>query len=214
MKHNFLRFLSLTMAIVLYALCVAAEDANNKLESSLLEPNTFWGAETNGFKAGLNVEVSSGTNALMMCTPILNSSHTNTVRLYFPPLKNRYIMELTDSSGRSVKKTKAGEALCDGLTEPFGAIVGINRSAGYRALPPLDPNDAARLDGYKFSLKDFFNITNVGKYTLTLQMKVIYFPADWKGPIRPKSTNVPVLKLPPISAQIELGKPVAPSPPR
>ena len=56
-----------------------------------------------------------------------------------------------------------------------------------------------------FNLGDYFALTNTGKYNLSFKMNVIWFPPKWKG--NPKTTNVPIVTLPPVSAPIEIKKP-------
>jgi len=180
----------------------AIGDSDSEWESSLLGPDTFWGAATNGVKPALHIESLPGTNMLVRCTPILKSSNTNIVLLYFPPLKNRFNMELRDSNGRLIEKTQKGKALNEALTEPFGLTTGINRLAGYGGIPPLDPNHSEMLGGSDFILQDYFVITISGKYNLTFQMRVIRFPPNWKG--SRKSTNVPAINLPAVNAQIQI----------
>ena len=201
MKQNILKFLLFALSITMLTR-YAIGGGHSEWESGLQGPETFWGGETNGVKSALHIETLPSTNTLIKCTPILKNSRTNSLLLYFPPLKNRYIMELKDSNGRPVEKTGMGKALNEALTEPFGLTTGINQSAGYRRLPPMDPNYSSRLDGYEFNLQDYFVITNSGKYSLTFQMRVIWFPPNWKG--SRKSINVPIVNLPPVNTQIEI----------
>lgn len=201
MKKEFVKFALITTVTI--ALAHRAVGGNgSEWESSLLRSNTFWGGETNGVKSALHIELIPGTNMLIRCTPILKSSHTNMLWLYFPPLNNRFIMELQDCDGRSVEKTQKGKALNESLKEPFGLTTGINKRAGYGGIPPLYPNYSEMLDGSNFTLQDYFCITNSGKYNLIFQMKVVWFPPDWKG--SRKTTNVPVINLPAVNAKIEI----------
>lgn len=203
MNINNIKLFLLAMVITMFT-HQAIGDSNSEWESSLHGTDTFWGAATNGVRSALHIEPLSGTNALIRCTPILKSSHTNILLMYFPPLNNRFIMELQDSNGRVIAKSPKGKALNETLTEPFGLTTGINRLAGYGGIPPLYPNHSEMLGGAEFVLQDYFQITNSGKYNLTFQMRVICFPPDWKGSIKPKSTNVPVINIPAVNAQIEI----------
>jgi hypothetical protein len=75
----------------------------------------------------------------------------------------------------------------------------------------MDPNHSELLGGYEFNLQDYFQITNSGKYNLTFQMRVIYFPPDWKGSIKPKSTNVPIVSLSPVEATFTISQTNSPA---
>lgn len=201
MKQQFIRFFLIAMVTTTLS-SHAIGESNSEWEASLLGPDTFWGEATNGVKSALHVEQLSGTNMLIRCTPILKNTNTNILSLNLPPLKSRFIMEFRDNNGKAVTKTQKGKDFKKALTDPLYLTTGINTPAGYGRLPPLHPNYSEMLDGYDFVLQDYFLITNSGKYNLTFQMKVVWFPSDWKGSL--KTTNVPVINLPAVNAQIEI----------
>jgi hypothetical protein len=120
-------------------------------------------------------------------------------------MANRFQMELRDGRGALVVKTAKGRELAEPLDKPFGLTTGINVAAGYSGVPPLHHGHSEMLGGSQFALQDYFTITNAGIYKLRFQLKVIWFPMDWKG--SRKTTNVPVVTLPPVESQIEVNAP-------
>jgi hypothetical protein len=75
----------------------------------------FWGAETNGLRAGLWYRpVTNGASVGII--PELKYGNTTNERrdwiiLFLAPERSRYKMVLFDEHGKPVPKTKAGEAL-------------------------------------------------------------------------------------------------------
>jgi hypothetical protein len=188
------------------AFAQAASVSGSGTEEDSAAPNTFWGADTNGLKFGLHIETARNTSnavAWIKCTPILRYSGTNTLWIYLPPVLSRFQMALTDEKDRLVAPTTKGRRLGEPLPAPFGVTTGINYRAGYSGCPPLHPGHCEVLGESEFILQDYFSITNAAKYRLSLQMKVIWFPPGWKG--TRKTTDVPVVTLPPVDARIGLG---------
>jgi len=140
-----------------------------------------------------------------LCIPILKSSRTNHLWLYLPPMKSRFQLTLLDENKNTVTKTEKAEQSGAPLTQPFRLTTDINIRAGYSGLPPLYSNEPESLDLYRVNLRDYFVLTNTGKYNLKFIMTVIWFPPKWKGDY--KSPNVPMVALPPVKAQIEIKGP-------
>lgn len=170
-------------------------------------PIHFGEITPNGLQTALYIDQVSTTNDLAFgCTPILRNTATNVLWIYLPPVNNRFRLMLLDDHGNVVPMTDKGKQLGGTITEPFRVVTGINTRAGYTGCPPLQENHAEMLAGSKFSLHDYFYIKKPGNYLLRFQMLVIWFPPTWKGAI-PQGTNVPVVALPPVQAQIKLNSP-------
>jgi hypothetical protein len=79
---------------------------------------------------------------------------------------------------------------------------GVNFPAGYRAVV-LYPGSSEQTT-YAFILQDYFDVRTPGKYRLQLDSRVIWIPPG-RPPGSLMTTNLPVVQLPPIVAQIEIG---------
>jgi hypothetical protein len=163
--------------------------------------DTIWGKETNGVKAGLMFQYTPDTNhSLVGFIPALNNGCTTNVDflcLFLPPFDSRYQMALRDANGMAVPKTAKGKALGSPITKPLRGRIGINLKAGFipRYLVLNNPNVQV---SDTFVLKDYFVITNAGKYHFQFDMMVI-------RPSKENPTNV--VHLPPVNAEIEINKP-------
>jgi len=111
--------------IVLAALCACTRFVG--AEDSFAWDGVFSGAESNGVKAGLQIAYSSSTtNQTVFCQPFLSNSRAtngnvkpNKLRLWLPPLENRFQLTLWDENGHLVGKTAKGKALWKPISVPL-----------------------------------------------------------------------------------------------
>jgi hypothetical protein len=195
--------------------CHAVDAWRPDLSAPNMDPeiNTHWGLETNHVKVGLLIQNSSAASnhTLVGFYPVLNNnSATNgnarpdVLQLWLPPFDSRYRMELTDTNGNAVPKTAKGKALGKPIDQPFerrGTGIRVNFEAGYLGRTLL-PNVPEPTD--PFVLKDYFNITNAGKYHLKFEMRVIWIT---EGREHSTKSNPPAMWLPPVNAEIEIKNP-------
>lgn len=169
----------------------------------------YWGAETNGVKAGLYIQHLSGTTniAVVRCTPVLLNTRTNNgnsrpdrLKLWTPPTESCYQLTLLDSNQQPVAKTARGKALGKPLSQPLALTTGFNSRAGYSGailIPdwpqPLYPS---------ILLQDYFVIPKPGKYGLRFEMRVIWIQRGVHVTVG--TTNLPLVQLPTVEAQLEL----------
>lgn len=186
-------------------------------EPTLLDRKIYWGAETNGIKAGLSIEqdsIRSSTNATghipIRFTPLLYNDSTNNgnvtptmLILDLPPLfESRYRLELTDEKGISVPKTSKGKAFGKTAPQPYrlipNRVTGVIIDTGWRpARYILLPKQVRGLQP-TLVLQDYFKITTSGKYHLHFEV-FAFKPID-------TDTNE-LIHFPPVNAEIEIKNP-------
>ena len=179
-------------------------------ESEFSGPETFWGAETNGVKVALVIKpLASFNNIPIHCTPVIKSSikgsnNLNTVNLYFLPFEHCFQMTLKDENGNLVPKTARGKMLGKPVTEPLRIKGGLNFQAGYK-MRPIIQNHSEVLSDFSFNIQDYFEATNSGKYRLQYEMQVVR-PQN-RHASNLYTTNLPILYLPAVEAEIEFKRP-------
>jgi hypothetical protein len=200
----FTRLLAITWPIFIG--CAFAE-TDRDWESTFTGTETFWGAETNNIKVALLIDpLVSSNNVPIHCTPVIKSSRnqTNYLWLYFPPLASCYQMTLQDRKGNLVAKTTKGKSLGKPIAEPLMVkIGGLNVQAGYK-LRLLAKNRSEVLSDFSFNLRDYFEVTNSGKYRLSYKMQIV-LPQKGKGNLF-YTTNFQALTLLPVEADVEIIK--------
>ena len=181
-------------------------ESGSGLDSEFNGPDTFWGGETNGIKVALLIQPFVSSNNLPIhCSPVIKSSikgsnNLNEVWVYFPPLEYCCQLSLRDGNGNAVAKTSIGKTLGQAITKPLFLKGGRNVEAGYR-MRPLMQNHSEVLSDYSFNLRDYFAMTNAGKYQLTFEMKIIPTPLKRQKLF---SDPPPTITLPPVIAEVEI----------
>jgi hypothetical protein len=177
----------------------------------------FWGGETNGVKAGVYFQLAqNSTNQTeVFFVPTLLSTQTNEDNpllgwWVFPPIESRYRMELTDQTGKPVKRTKRGNALGRPYVDSrsnetkFGTP-GLGRITSTPNGPEILWEMTLEGAATKFnwlSLKDYFEVNTPGRYHFRLQ--VTLFSSN-PGSVAPLAERQ--VLLPPVEADLDIKLP-------
>ncbi|MGD0745801.1 MAG: hypothetical protein ABSA45_11665 [Verrucomicrobiota bacterium] len=169
---------------VLFGSLFTGESANQLVTNN---PATI--VDTNLVACTLSIEQSPGWSEgpSPICFVKLDNPATNSIilSLQLPP-ENIFTVELIDAKGEPVEKTEYGEKFGQSLTQKQlnDWIIPIrltgHLSAAWFEVPPA----TLRADVAAFSLPKTFKITQAGKYTLHVRMRLIqsYF-SDSSGTI-------------------------------
>jgi hypothetical protein len=189
-------------------------------DAGLPSSRQYWGAETNGVKAGLCFQLApNATNQVqVLFLPALSNSQTNNgnlapdrLHLWLPPFDSRYRMELTDQAGKPVRKTNKGAALGRAYVYSPPKTVTTRDPTDRAMLLTLDKpelvwqivNKGGQTSLFWLSLQDYFQIRNPGKYRIEFQMTVMFWQKDTPWDIK-------VVCLPPVEADLDLLLPPKP----
>ena len=182
----------------------------------------YWGAETNGVKAGLCFQLApASTNQVQLIfLPALLNTSTNNRNLLsregfflsLPPFDSRYHMDLTDAAGRPVQRTRKGQALGKPYVVPplTGVHVGpwppdcrelflwLNKPQ-----PIYEVTGGTLPTWHWLSLPDYFKIKKSGRYHFTLQTSILF----WNNGM---ALHLRLAALPPVEADLDLQLPPKP----
>lgn len=177
----------------------------------------YWGAQTNGVKAGVFFTLVPGSSNQVQClfVPALeNSLRTNgnfapdRLHLWLPPFDSRYSMELTDEAGKLVRKTKKGEALGMTYIQPRPQRVSTASPTDRAVLltpnkPEVLPESVSKQSPFEvrsLCLQDYFKIRRSGKYHLRFQTSVLFWRTQTPWDLH-------LVSLPPVEAELDLKLP-------
>ena len=194
-------------AWVVSAQSVTADEPTNSAVQPASE-GTYWGAETNGVKAGLYIEKLRGLAGLtnrvpIQCHPLLYNSSTNNGNLgpgmlmfYLPAIESRYRLELTDEKGNAVKKTTKGKALSKPVPQSSSPTTGVRINTGWHVGKYfLIAKEVRGLP--EFMLQDYFKINNSGKYHLHFEMSAL-------KPSPNDADKVELIRFPPVDVEVQI----------
>jgi hypothetical protein len=183
----------------------------DKPTNSAVQPaseGTYWGAETNGVKAGLYIEKLQGLAGLtnrvpLQCHPLLYNSVTNNgnlapgmLMLYLPEIESRYRLEFTDEKGNAVKKTTKGKALGKPVPQSSNPATGVKINTGWRAGKCIIV--AKEVYGLpEFMLQDYFKINDSGTYHLHFEMSAL-------KPSPNDADKVELIRFPPVDVEVQI----------
>jgi hypothetical protein len=207
MKTNYLLFGLLIAAWTISVRNVTADEPANSIVQQIPE-SIYWGAETNGVKAGLYIEILHGLPGLtnhvpIQCHPLLYNNSTNNgnlapdmLLLYLPAIESRYRLELADENGNAVKKTTKGKALGKPVTQSSSPATGVRINTGWH--PGTCILAAKEVRGLpEFMLQDYFKISDSGKYRLHFEMSAL-------KPIPNETEKVDLVHFPPVDVEIQI----------
>jgi hypothetical protein len=206
MKKNCFLFGLFIAAWVISVRNVTADEPKNSTVQPASE-GTYWGAETNGVKAGLYIEKLHGLPGLtnhvpIQCHPLLYNSSTNNgnlgpgmLMLYLPAIESRYQLDLTDEKGNAVKKTAKGKSLGKPVTQPSIPTTGINTGWRRKEQFILLAREERGLPELK--LQDYFKINDSGKYHLHFEMSVF-------KPSPNDADKVELIRFPPVDVEVQI----------
>lgn len=171
-----LRALALCALVVQGPSCLwASEEVDSTSQDA---PGVWaWSADLHSIQVGI-YHTPLWTNMAIVCARFANSDASGAIatRFYFPsPLKGR--MELTDSSGNRLPKTRVGMQ----SEEPLEG----RRLASFRrnTIYPLVLGGADARSIGRFDLGECFEIPSSGAYRLSVQVQL--YEADGTGGVRP-----------------------------
>jgi len=174
------------------------------LPKEVLGPQTAWGVETNGFRAGVCWFETSGK--MNIRTTVLTFKTNATWNYVAPPGKKFLKCELRDARGMLLTPLKGkkldGEFSQVILTKdlPHSPAVGLHTPSMIENLLVLP----AGLPGpfRHFFIEDVYRIDQEGDYTLTVCVAIYRFAPDRQSVSR--------IDLPPVTAKIHLRESVVP----
>jgi hypothetical protein len=178
----------------------------------------YWGAETNGLKAGVffNLAPGSTNQVQVFFVPAINNSlatngnflRADRLHLWLPPFDSRYRMQLTDEAGSPVRKTHKGKTLAKPYVySPPQRVTTAPPTDRAVMLAPNEPQSLPeRASGnspfaYRpLSLLDYFKVTNSGKYHLKFQISVLFWTMQ-------NPSDLHLVALPAVEADLDLQLP-------
>ncbi|MGH7988843.1 MAG: hypothetical protein ACREDS_01425 [Limisphaerales bacterium] len=156
MKKNLLKTILLITATIISSLFASAQP------TMVNQPETVWGAVSNGVCAGAFIEQSNWGSSYkddFYCCMELKNMTTNLLWGWFPPLEQRYEIQLLGPDGKQVRQLK-----------PFSS--GLHTQ--WSGLSPFSTNSTScSLDW--FFLKNTFDIRTNGQFTLIASVRVNVF---------------------------------------
>ena len=195
-------------AWVVSAQSVTADEPTNSAVQPASE-GTYWGAETNGVKAGLYVEKLRGLAGLtnrvpIQCHPLLYNSSTNNGNLgpgmlmfYLPAIESRYRLELTDEKGNAVKKTTKGNALGKPAPQSSSPATSVRINTGWRRKEQFIILAREERGLPELKLQDYFKIVDSGKYHLHFEMSAL-------KPSPNDAEKVELIRFPPVDVEVQI----------
>ena len=174
-----------------------AQSMTNSVPKELLSPQTAWGEETNGLRAGMNWEFSGKMNVRVAVLRLTTNAAWNYVG---PPGRTFPKCELRDARGVLVTPLR-GEKLVGELPQriltkdlPHSPPAGIHN-------PTMIENRLMLGDGQPCPIRDIviqdiYRIPQEGDYTLTVWASIYEFAPDRQSVSR--------IDLPPVTAKIHL----------
>ncbi len=208
MKNNYFLFgLHITAWFILARNVTAGEPTNSAIQQT--HEGIYWGAETNGVKAGLYIETLHGLPGLtnrvpIQCHPLLYNSSTNNGNLgpgmlmfYLPAIENRYRLEFTDEKGKAVEKTAKGKALGKPFTQSSNPTTGVRINTGWRRKEQFILLAKEERGLPEFLLQDYFKINDSGRYHLHFEMSAL-------KPSPNDADKVELVHFPPVDVEIQI----------
>ena len=176
MRNKRLKMILLASAAMISSwLALAQQSAQNQAQ-------TVWGAVSNGICGGICIITNSFHENDVYCSMELGNTTTNLFWVWFPPLEQRYEIQLLAPDGNRVHQLKP---------------LFLAQKTRWSGLKPLSTNSTScSLDW--FFLKDTFDIRTNGQFTLIASMRVNVFTNFAIGQYRMQSEPVYFL-LPPVT---------------
>ena len=179
------------LALFVVALFLRATVAHAALTETPSPSDSYtYGKATTGLRIFAYLPYQHSKMGPTMLETLVYIDSTNSEPVYgyaFPPVEYRFDLSLRDSSGKSVSRTMAGDAICRPVSDPVLSRIGRTRNALV-----FFPNRKFYV-GKNFMLTEYFKITKPGIYNMTVGLRLYKIA---KGDADATPAELPAVTIP------------------